>query len=96
MSERGKVILAFTFIVIYVLWRFRSLYILIKRKKPEFGLRKGLEAAIVIFACTMYWKWSVGFPWSDAPIFALAVAAGVGIVFLFAYLLHRRDTGDED
>lgn len=73
--------------------RFRSLHrLLISRaSKPKITFKTALEAAIVIIAGTLVWKIALGFPWSVALVFAVILAAGVGVIVLSYYLFYWRE-----
>jgi predicted membrane metal-binding protein len=93
MNERIKVTIGIFLVGGYIFLRFLSLHRLLANRtsKPKITFKTGLEAAVAIIAVTLFWKWSIGFPWSVALIFALIVAAGAGLIGIAYYSFCWRD-----
>lgn len=93
MRECVKLIAFFTIMGCYHLWRFRSWRRQLANRTSKFkiGFTTVLEAVIVLIASTLFWKLSIGFPWSMALFFALIMEAGIGLITLSTHLIYSRD-----
>jgi fucose permease len=93
MNEQIKSAFGILLLIGYFFWCVISSHRLLANRtsKPKITFKTGLKAAIAIMACTLFWKWSIGFSWNEALIYALVVSIGIGVIMIVDYLFYCRD-----